>query len=51
MQALVDRIKADPNGTYTLEHDIDAGMVQGEDVLIPEFSRGLLMEKDIRSKG
>lgn len=50
MQALVDRINADPDGTYTLEHDIDAGMVQGEDVLIPEF-RGTFNGKGYKIKG
>lgn len=50
MQALVDRINADPDGTYTLEHDIDAGMVQGEDVLIPEF-RGTFDGKGYKIKG
>lgn len=38
MQSLVDKIKANPSGTYTLEHDIDASAVQGEDFLIENFS-------------
>ncbi|WP_400091653.1 ZmpA/ZmpB/ZmpC family metallo-endopeptidase-related protein [[Ruminococcus] torques] len=31
-------MKANPGGTYTLEHDIDASMVQGDDYLVPTFS-------------
>lgn len=38
MQALIDQMKANPGGTYTLEHDIDASMVQGDDYLVPTFS-------------
>ena len=38
MQSLIDQMKANPGGTYTLEHDIDASMVQGDDYLVPTFS-------------
>lgn len=38
MQSLVDQMKENPSGTYTLEHDIDASMVQGDDCLVPTFS-------------
>lgn len=37
MQALIDKIKADPAGNYVLDHNLDASMVQGADELIPEF--------------
>lgn len=37
MQALIDRIKANPAGNYVLDHNLDASMVQGADELIPEF--------------
>lgn len=37
MQALIDRIKANPAGNYVLDHNLDASMVQGTDELIPEF--------------
>lgn len=37
MQALVDKIKANPSGTFELDHNLDASMVQGADELIPEF--------------
>lgn len=38
MQALIDQMKANPSGTYTLEHDIDASMVQASESLVPTFS-------------
>lgn len=37
MQALIDKIKANPAGNYVLDHNLDASMVQGADELIPEF--------------
>ena len=37
MQALIDKIKANPAGDYVLDHNLDASMVQGADELIPEF--------------
>ena len=38
MQSLIDRMKENPSGTYTLENDIDASMVQAAESLVPEFS-------------
>lgn len=32
MQSLIDQMKANPGGTYTLEHDIDASMVTGHNI-------------------
>lgn len=37
MQALVDKINANPSGTFELDHNLDASMVQDVDELIPEF--------------
>lgn len=50
MQSLIDKINDNPSGTYTLEHDIDASAVQGEDCLIPEFS-GTFDGKGYKIKG
>lgn len=38
MQALIDRIKANPAGNYVLDHNLDASMVQGADELIENFT-------------
>ncbi len=50
MQSLIDQMKANPGGTYTLEHDIDASMVQGDDYLVPTFS-GTFNGKGYKIKG
>ena len=50
MQSLIDKIKENPSGTYTLEHDIDASAVQGEDFLIPNFT-GTFDGKGYKIKG
>lgn len=38
MQALIDKIKANPEGNYVLDHNLDASMVQGADELIENFT-------------
>lgn len=38
MQSLIDKMKENPAGSYTLEHDIDASTVQGNDYLIENFT-------------
>ena len=38
MQALIDKIKANPAGNYVLDHNLDASMVQGTDELIENFT-------------
>lgn len=38
MQALIDKIKANPAGNYVLDHNLDASMVQGADELIENFT-------------
>lgn len=38
MQALIDKIKANPAGDYVLDHNLDASMVQGADELIENFT-------------
>ena len=38
MQSLIDQMNENPGGTYTLEHDIDASMVQAAECLVPTFS-------------
>lgn len=38
MQALVDKINANPSGTFELDHNLDASMVQGADELIANFT-------------
>ena len=49
MQSLIDQMKANPGGTYTLEHDIDASMVQ-EMITLFRHLAVRLTEMDIRSK-
>ena len=44
------KLKENPSGTYTLEHDIDASAVQGEDFLIPNFT-GTFDGKGYKIKG
>ena len=50
MQSLIDKIKENPSGKYTLEHDIDASAVQGDDFLIPNFT-GTFDGKGYKIKG
>ena len=50
MQSLIDKIKENPAGSYTLEHDIDASAVQGNDYLIENFT-GTFDGKGYRIKG
>lgn len=38
MQELIEKMKADPAGTYTLHHDIDASMVKADDELVTTFT-------------
>lgn len=38
MQALIDKIKANPAGNYVLDHNLDASMVQSTDELIENFT-------------
>ena len=44
MQSLIDQMKANPGGTYTLEHDIDASMVQ----MMRELKLLNIQEKSIK---
>lgn len=50
MQSLIDKIKENPAGSYTLEHDIDASAVQGNDYLIENFT-GTFDGKGYKIKG
>ena len=50
MQSLIDKINDNPSGNYTLEHDIDASAVQGDDCLIPNF-KGTFDGKGHKIKG